>query len=97
MITSALEHDADGVDLTYYFIAMSGGEQNSRMAAGVGIPKGVACYDGEKYTSTSQEFSGVFDASGLVRKDMVGNFMMSSSDPGSVKRANDRAVPINEK
>jgi hypothetical protein len=28
---------------------------------------------------------------------MVGNFMMSSSDPGSVKRANDRAVPINEK
>ena len=97
MITSALEHDADGVDLTYYFIAMSGGEQNSRMAAGVGIPKGVACFDGEKYTSTSQEFSGVFDASGLLRKDILGNFMISASDIGAVKRANDRAVPINDK
>ncbi len=97
MITSALEHDADGVDLTYYFIAMSGGEQNSRMAAGVGIPKGVACFDGEKYTSTSHEFSGVFDASGLLRKDILGNFMISASDIGAVKRANDRAVPINDK
>lgn len=97
MITSALEHDADGVDLTYYFIAMSGGEQNSRMAAGVGVPKGVTCHDGEKFISTSHEFSGVFDASGLVRKDMIGNFMLSASDPGSVKRANDRAVSINDK
>jgi hypothetical protein len=29
-ITSPLEHEADGKDLTYYFVAMSGGKANSR-------------------------------------------------------------------
>jgi hypothetical protein len=97
MISSALEHDADGLDLKYYFIAMSGGEENSRMVAGVGVPKGVACHDGEKFVSGAHEFSGVFDASGLLRKDDTGNFVLKASDTGEEKRANDRLVPINEK
>lgn len=97
LISSALEHDADGNDLKYYFIAMSGGDDNTRMKAGVGIPKGVACHDGEKYVSGAHEFSGVFDASGLVRKDSSGKFALAASDTGAEKRANDRLVPINEK
>eukprot|EP00986_Skeletonema_menzelii_P002778 scaffold790_cov149-Skeletonema_menzelii.AAC.23 len=97
MITSALEHEADGEDLTYYFIAMSGGEDNSRMVAGVGIPKGVACHDGESYVSGAHEFSGVFDTSGLTRKDELGNFVMKASDTGLVKRQQDRLVSINDK
>lgn len=97
MISSALEHEADGEDLTYYFVAMSGGDNNSRMAAGVGIPKGVACHDGEKFVSGAHEFSGAFDASGLIRKDESGNFVMKASDIGLVKRQQDRLVPINDK
>ena len=97
MISSALEHEADGQDLTYYFVAMSGGEENSRMVAGVGIPKGVACHDGEGNVSGAHEFSGVFDTSGLIRKDESGNFVMTASDTGLVKRQQDRLVPINDK
>ena len=96
-ITSPLEHEADGNDLTYYFVAMSGGKENSRQVAGVGIPKGVACFDGEKYESNAHEFSGVFDASGLVRKDETGSFAMSATDTGFAKRTNDALVSINEK
>lgn len=96
-ISSELEHEADGEDLKYYFIASSGGDDNSRMVAGVGIPKGVACHDGEKFISGAHEFSGVFDASGLIRKDESGSFALQASDTGMAKRANDRLVPINEK
>lgn len=97
MITSALEHDADGNDLKYYLIAMSGGEDNTRMKAGVGIPKGVACHDGEKYVSGAHEFSGAFDVSGLLRKDESGSFVLKATDTGMQKRANDALVPINDK
>ena len=97
MISSALEHEADGEDLTYYFVAMSGGDDNSRMVAGVGIPKGVACHDGESYVSGAHEFSGAFDTSGLIRKDESGSFVMKASDTGLVKRQQDRLVSINDK
>ncbi len=97
LISSALEHEADGRDLTYYFIAMSGGDDNSRMVAGVGIPKGVACHDGEGYVSGAHEFSGSFDASGLIRRDESGNFVMQASDSGFVKRQQDRLTSINDK
>ena len=97
LISSALEHEADGDELTYYFVAMSGGDLNSRIAAGVGIPKGVACHDGEKYVTGSHEFSGAFDASGLVRKDESGSFIMKASDTGLIKREQDRLTPINDK
>ena len=97
MITSALEHEADGQDLTYYFIAFSGGSSNSRIAAGVGIPKATACHDGEDFKTGAHEFSGAFDASGLIRKDASGNFVMKASDTGAVKREGDRLTPINDK
>jgi len=96
-ISSPLEHEADGNDLTYYFVAMSGGEENTRALAGASVPAGVLCFDGEKYVADAHEFSGLFDLSGLIRKDADGNFIMSASDEGTAKRANDAAVPINEK
>lgn len=40
---SELEHEADDIELNYFFVAMSGGKSNTRMVQGVGIPKGVAC------------------------------------------------------
>ena len=54
LISSPLEHDADGVDLTYFFVAQSGGKLNTRQLAGVSVPKGTACHDGEKFKADSQ-------------------------------------------
>jgi hypothetical protein len=91
-ITSPLEHDDDGVELTYYFIAMSGGKSNTRMVDGVGIPAGV------NTKSDAHEFSGIFDFSGLIAKDSeTGEFMISASDSGKAKRDADAMTPINEK
>ena len=94
---SELEHEADDIELNYYFVAMSGGKENTRMMEGVGIPKGVACYDGSTYKTDSHEFSGVFDVSGLLRKDDTGAFAVSADDTGAAKRENDRLVGINDK
>lgn len=90
LISSCLEHEADGVELTYYFVAMSGGVQNSRMVAGVGIPKTSNAAAG------SHEFSGVFDLSGLLRQEN-GEFTFQASDPGYVKRQEEKKVLINDK
>lgn len=91
-ITSPLEHDDDGVELTYYFIAMSGGKVNTRMVDGVGIPAGV------NTKPDSHEFSGIFDLSGLVAKDSeTGEFVVRASDTGKAKRDADAMTPINEK
>lgn len=91
-ISSALEHDDDGVELTYYFVAMSGGKLNSRMMAGVGIPAGVNA------ESSAHEFSGVFDLSGLLAKDSHGNnFIVSADDPGYIKRQVEGMVAMNDK
>lgn len=97
-ITSPLEHDDDGVDMTYYFVAMSGGKENTRALAGAGVPSGSLCHDGEKYVTDSHEFSGLFDLSGLLRRDEdTGGFALSASDGGMAKRQNDAAVSINDK
>ena len=61
-ISSVLEHEADGEELTYYFMAQSGGKYNTRMAEHVGIP--AASNDG----GGSHEFSGVIDLSGMLAK-----------------------------
>ena len=57
-ITEALQHGGD--DITYYFVAMSGGQNNTRHFSGVGIPAGV------NGGASSHEFSGIADLSGLV-------------------------------
>lgn len=90
-ITSALEHEDDGEEITYYFVAMSGGYANTRMAAGVGIPAGV------NVAGSSHEFSGIADMSGLVAKDEDGKWMLRADDDGSVGREADRSVAINDK
>lgn len=97
LISSPLEHEPDGMNLTYYFVAMSGGKENTRAMAGVSVPAGLRCFDGEKYATDAHEFSGLFDLSGLVRRDANGTFTLAAADDGSAKRANDAAVPINEK
>lgn len=87
-ITSPLKHN--GSDLKYYFIAMSGGSDNTRMMAGVGIPAGVSG------GASSHEFSGIADMSGLLKKK--GNrWAVSAYDAGHAKRAADRSVSINDK
>jgi hypothetical protein len=89
-ITGPLEHLDDGENLTYYLVALSGGVKNTRMVAGVGIPAGTNDGPG------SHEFSGLFDLSGLLRMEN-GEFAMSAADEGSVKRAQDAMVNINDK
>jgi hypothetical protein len=89
-ITGPLEHNDDGNNLTYYLVALSGGVKNTRMVAGVGIPAGTNAGPG------SHEFSGLFDLSGLLRIEN-GAFAMSAADDGSVKRAQDAQVNINDK
>lgn len=96
-ITSPLEHSSDAKDLTYYFVAMSGGKYNTRQMAGVSVPAGTACHDGEKWKADSHEFSGLFDLSGLLRKDEDGNFAMSADDTGAAKIANNALVDVNDK
>lgn len=61
-ISSVLEHEQDGKELTYYFMAHSGGKYNTRMAEFVGIP--ATSNDG----GGSHEFSGVIDLSGMLAK-----------------------------
>lgn len=90
-ITQALEHENDGHELTYYFMAMSGGGDNTRMAAGVSVPANTSC------GGASHEFSGVFDLSGLLLKDHYGDFVVSASDTGSAKREAEAMVDINDK
>jgi hypothetical protein len=89
-ITSALEHEDDGKDLTYYFIAFSGGKSNTRNKAKVGIPAGTNC------GAAAHEFSGLFDLSGLLRM-VNGTFALAAGEEGYKKRANDAKVAINDK
>ena len=91
LLTGPLEHDSDGKKLTYYFLAMSGGSENTRMKAGVSVPAGTWS------KATSHEFSGVFDLSGLLVRDADGEFVLSASGTGADKRAADRLVDINDK
>lgn len=87
-ITSPLDHSYD--PLTYYFVAQSGGELNTRMVSGVGVPAGTNC------EPSSHEFSGLFDLSGLLRKDGC-EFVLSRFDTGYEKRKADMVTNINDK
>jgi hypothetical protein len=93
-ISSCLEHEADGKELTYYLVAVSGGSGNTRMKAGVGIPKT------SNPAADAHEFSGIFDLSGLLHKESSKNgtaFTFRSTDPGYVKRAAEKKVLFNDK
>lgn len=90
-ITSPLEHDDDGVELTYYFIAMSGGKLNSRMMNNVGIPAGVNI----DYVN-AHEFSGIFDLSGLLYREGR-EFYLGEDDEGYKKHKAEALVDINDK
>ena len=61
MFLTKLEHNADGKELDYFFIAQSGGSSNTRMLNGVGVPPHTNIAPG------SHEFSGVIDLSGFVK------------------------------
>lgn len=79
--------ETDGSLQQYYFIAMSGGDDNTRNKARVGIPVGtnVGYWD----ASSDHEFSGVTDFTGFINGAEAGV-------PGS-KRAKEAAVHVNEK
>lgn len=91
MFITPLEHTRNGKDLTYYFVAMSGGAENTRFKNGVGIPKGSWS------KATGHEFSGVFDLSAFFVKNEDGSFKVAASDTGLAKREADRSVDINDK
>ena len=83
----------DGVALTYYFIAQSGGALNTRMVARVGVPAGTN--DGY-WASAAHEFSGIIDLSGMLARDASGNWI-ATAGVGATKRMAERQVPINNK
>lgn len=91
MFLTKLEHDKDKKELTYYFVAMSGGQENTRFKNGVGIPKGSWS------KATGHEFSGIFDLSAFFVKKDNGKFAVRAEHTGVVKREADRSVPINDK
>ena len=78
------------LQMTYYFVAMSGGIYNTRMVGSVGIPTGV------NPAANGHEFSGIVDFSGMLATDAWGNFVCSAGD-GECKRAAEATVPINDK
>jgi len=88
-ISSELEHEADGKELLYYFMAMSGGKYNTRMSEMVGIPSTASGGGG------SHEFSGVIDLSGMLAKK--GDKFVIDAHDGEAKRMAEHTVPINEK
>merc|ERR1711915_159617 len=91
-ITSPLEHNDNGKELTYYFVAHSGGGYNTRMMENVGIPAGV-----NFNYARAHEFSGVADLSGMLAKNKGGEFSLKAKDAGHKKRTIEATVPINEK
>ena len=80
----------DGTPLTYYFIAMAGGRENTRMKARVGVPALA------NSRSDAAEFSGVIDLSGMLARDASGNWI-ATAGVGATKRAAEKLVPINNK
>merc|ERR1712113_1336563 len=80
-----------GTPMEYYFVAMSGGEKNSRVLAGV---SGVA---GSFAKAAGHEFSGATDLSGMLAKDALGNFLLSVDDATGARRKLEATIPIDEK
>lgn len=91
MFITKLEHYRNNKELKYYFVAMSGGSENSRIVNGVSVPKGSWS------RATGHEFSGVFDLSGFFAKNEDGSYVVASSNTGLAKRKADRTVDINDK
>merc|ERR550514_2334904 len=79
-----------GTPMTYYFIAQSGGDDNTRIKVGVAVPAGSAG------SPNTHEFSGVIDISGMLAKDASGNYLASAGD-GRAKRAAEAATDITDK
>ena len=79
-----------GSPMTYYFIAMSGGDDNTRIKSGVAVPAGSAG------SPNTHEFSGVIDISGMLAKDASGKYIASAGN-GHSKRVAEAKVPIDEK
>lgn len=79
-----------GSPMTYYFIAMSGGDDNTRMKNMVAVPAGSAGLP------NTHEFSGVIDISGMLAKDASGKYIASAGN-GRSKRMAEAMVPIDEK
>ena len=65
---------------------MSGGNANTRMLAGVGIPAGV------NTRADSHAFSGVADMSGLLAVNSDKKWIVRADDEGHAKREADRGV-----
>merc|ERR1711918_5436 len=85
--------------MTYYFIAMSGGDDNTRTKALVGVPAGTNIGTdavGGGYPSSAHEFSGVIDLSGMLQKDATGAFTVAAGN-GAAKRTAEAAININDK
>lgn len=91
MFITKLEHRRNQQELTYYFVAMSGGKHNTRIVNKVSIPKGTWS------RATGHEFSGVFDMSGFFAKNEDGSYIIGAADTGAAKRKADRSVAINDK
>lgn len=105
MFISKLEHEHDGHELTYKFMAMSGGQYNTRMKNFVGIPQDANDGGG------SHEFSGVIDLSGMLamapapthgrkgkgKKKASGSGFMVSAGDGKGRRDAEFTMTINEK
>ena len=91
--------ETDGTPMTFYFIAMSGGDDNTRTKALVGVPAGTNIGTdavGGSYPSSAHEFSGVIDISGILAKTAMGSFVISPHD-GAAKRNAEKNVAINDK
>ena len=76
--------------MDYYFIAMSGGDDNTRMKNYVAVPAGSAG------SPNTHEFSGVIDLSGMLKRNADGNFL-ATAGAGFTKRMYERTPPINNK
>lgn len=81
--------------LSYYLIAISGGDLNTRMAAGVGIPAGTN--DPERYGRSGHEFSGINDLSGYFTVDENDEFVLKAEDIGAKMIEEKAKVHINDK
>merc|ERR1719197_345476 len=84
----------DGTPMTFYFLAMSGGDDNTRNKAHVGVPAGVN--NGDWSRSSAHEFSGVTDFTGMLTKNSDGSFVCSAGD-GACVINQAKTKPINDK
>ena len=79
--------------MTYYFVAMSGGDKSTRNGPGmVGVPKGTNAGGG------AHEFSGSMDLSGMLAKDVDGNFIVQAgTGQGYATRQAEKMTAIDDK